>query len=54
MPTPATPVSAESLASLLNMIKLIPNDNMKRKERLQQKVSNAALTLLAKNALLQD
>jgi len=54
MPTPATPVSAESLASLLNMIKLIPNDDAKRKEKLQQKVSNAALTLLAKNALLQD
>lgn len=54
MPTPATPVSAESLASLLNMIKLIPNDDAKRKERLQQKVSNAALTFLAKNALLDE
>lgn len=35
MPIPATLVSPESLVSLLNMIKLIPNDDVKRKKRLQ-------------------
>ncbi|KAF1967812.1 hypothetical protein BU23DRAFT_515577 [Bimuria novae-zelandiae CBS 107.79] len=56
MPTPATPVSSETLESLLNIIRHIPDDeaSSQRKERLQQKVSNAALTFLAKNALLHD
>jgi hypothetical protein len=56
IPTPATPVSSETLASLLDIIKHVPNDqaSSQRKERLQQKVSNTALTLFAKNALLRD
>ncbi|PSN58568.1 hypothetical protein BS50DRAFT_442882, partial [Corynespora cassiicola Philippines] len=56
MPTPATPMSSETLASLLTIIKNVPNDeaSSQRKERLREKVSNAALTLLAKNALLRD
>ncbi|KAF2790796.1 DDE-domain-containing protein, partial [Melanomma pulvis-pyrius CBS 109.77] len=56
LPTPTTPVSSEGLGSLLDMIKHMPNDesSSQRKERLQQKVSNAALTFLAKNALLRD
>ncbi|KAF2729688.1 hypothetical protein EJ04DRAFT_405339, partial [Polyplosphaeria fusca] len=44
MPTPVTPVLAESLASLLNIIKLIPNDDAKRKERFQQKINNEGKT----------
>lgn len=56
MPTPATPVLSETLASFLNIIKHVPNDgaSSQRKERLHQKVSNAALTFLAKDALLRD
>jgi len=56
MQTPAIPVSSETLESLLNIIKRVPNDKTsnRRKERLQQKVSSAALTLFAKNALLRD
>jgi hypothetical protein len=54
--TPATPVSAEALTSLLNLIKQVPNNetNRQHKERLQHKVNNAAQTFLAKNALLED
>lgn len=56
MPIPATPVSGEALASLLNMIKYVSNNEARsqHKERLQQKLSNAAQTLLAKNSLLRD
>ncbi|KAF2452236.1 hypothetical protein BDY21DRAFT_257958, partial [Lineolata rhizophorae] len=56
LPTPATPVSGEALTSLLDMIKHVPNDeaSSQHKERLQKKVSNAAQTFLAKNALLRD
>lgn len=53
-PTPVTPVLAETMNSLLSMIKQVPNDeaSSQHKERLQQKVNNAAQTFLAKNALL--
>ena len=57
LPTPATPMSAESLTLLLNMIKQVPDDgetSRQYKERLQQKVTAAAQTYLAKNALLED
>lgn len=56
LPTPVTPVSAEALTSLLNMIKQVSDDETSRqhKERLQQKVTTAAQTFLAKNALLED
>ena len=56
LPTPVTPVSAEALTSLLNMIKQVPDDetSKRHKERLQQKVTTAAQTFLAKNALLED
>ena len=56
LPTPATPVSAEALTSLLNIIKLVSDNETSRqhKERLQQKVTTAAQTFLAKNALLED
>ena len=56
LPTPVTPVSAEALTSLLNMIKQVSEDETSRqhKERLQQKVTSAAQTFLAKNALLED
>lgn len=56
LPTPATPVSAEALTSLLNIIKQVSDDETCRqhKERLQRKVTNAAQTFLAKNALLED
>ena len=56
LPTPVTPVSAEALTSLLNMIKQASDDEPRRghKERLQQKVTTAAQTFLAKNALLED
>lgn len=56
LPTPVTPVSAEALTSLLNMIKQVPGDETSRqhKERLQKKVTTAAQTFLAKNALLED
>ena len=54
--TPVTPVSAEALTSLLNMIKQVSDDETSRehKERLQQKVATAAEIYLAKNALLED
>lgn len=56
LPMPVTPVSAETLTSLLNMIKQAPDNetSRQRKERLQQKVTTAAQTFLAKNALLED
>jgi len=56
LPTPVTPVSAEALTSLLNIIKQVSDDETSRrhKERLQQKVTTAAQTFLAKNALLED
>jgi hypothetical protein len=55
LPTPVTPVSADALSSLLNIIKQVPDDETyrKHKEKLQQKVNNASQTFLAKNALLQ-
>jgi hypothetical protein len=54
--TPATPVSAEALTSLLNMIKQVPDDetNRKHKERLQQKLTNATQLSFAERALLQE
>ena len=54
--TPTTPVSSEGLTSLLNMITQITNNDLstQRKERLQQKVYKAALTVFTKNALLRD
>jgi len=54
--TPVTPVSAEALSSLLNMIKQVPDDETSRphKERLQQKVNNAAQISFAKSILQQD
>ncbi|KAF1937567.1 hypothetical protein EJ02DRAFT_469590 [Clathrospora elynae] len=56
LPTPATPKSGEDFARLLAMIKHVPNDeaSSQHKERLQQKVSHAAQTFLAKNPLLRD
>lgn len=56
LPTPVTPVSAEALTSLLNMVKQVPSDETSRqhKERLQKKVNTAAQIFLAKNALLED
>lgn len=56
LPMPVTPVSAEALTSLLNMIEQVSDDETSRqhKERLQQKVTSAAQTFLAKNALLED
>ena len=54
--TPATPVSAEALTSLLNMIKQVPDDetNQQHKERLQQKLTNATQLSFAERALLQE
>lgn len=54
--TPLTPASPGALNSLLNKIKQVPDDEMNRqhKQRLQQKVNNAAQLFLAKNALLED
>jgi hypothetical protein len=56
LPTPTTPVSGEALTSLLERIKSIPDDDAssQHKDRLQQKVANAAQTYLAKIALLND
>ncbi|KAF2729863.1 hypothetical protein EJ04DRAFT_412905, partial [Polyplosphaeria fusca] len=56
LPTPTTPVLGEALTSLLDIIKHVPKDeaSSEHKERLQQKVSNAAQTFLAKNTLLHD
>ena len=56
LPTPITPVSLEGLISLLNIIKQMPNNELSSqyKERLQQKVSKAALVVFSKNALLCD
>jgi len=50
LPTPTTSVSSEGLMSLLDMIKQMPNDesSSQRKERLQQKVSKAALIVFSK------
>ena len=44
LPTPTTPVLGEALTSLLERIKLIPNEDAssQHKDRLQQKVANAA------------
>jgi len=54
--TPATPVSAEALTSLLDIIKQVPDDeeNREHKARLQQKHTNATRLLLAKYALLDE
>ncbi|KAF7506969.1 hypothetical protein GJ744_011100 [Endocarpon pusillum] len=54
LPTPLTPVLVEALTSLLDM--KVPQDETseQHKERLHQKVANAAHTSFAKNALLQD
>ena len=54
--TPATPVSAEALTSLLNMIKQVPDDeaNRQHKERLQQKHTNATQLSFAERALLVE
>lgn len=51
--TPLTPVSGVALTSLLNMIKQVPDDetNKPHKERLQEKVNNAALRAFAKDTL---
>jgi hypothetical protein len=56
LPTPVTPVSGETLMSLLDRIKQVPEDeaSSQHKARLQQKVANAAQTYLAKIALLQN
>ncbi|KAF2818082.1 hypothetical protein CC86DRAFT_238927, partial [Ophiobolus disseminans] len=56
LPTPVTPVSGEALASLLDRIKRVPNDEVssQHKAKLQQKVANAAETYLAKIALLYN
>ncbi|OCK75827.1 hypothetical protein K432DRAFT_408679 [Lepidopterella palustris CBS 459.81] len=53
--TPATPVSAEALTSLSNVIKQIPNDEANRqyKDKLQQKLINAAQLCFAERATLQ-
>ncbi|TVY93491.1 hypothetical protein LAWI1_G001484 [Lachnellula willkommii] len=53
---PLTPVSGEALASLLNMIKQVPDDetNKPHKEKLQEKVNNAAVRAFAKDSLQQD
>jgi hypothetical protein len=55
LPIPMTPMSAEALTSLLNMIKQISDDKTSRrhKERLQQKVTIAAQTFLAKMLFLR-
>jgi hypothetical protein len=52
--TPTTPVSAEALASLLDMIKQVPDDetNRQHKQRLQQKHTNATQLSFAERALL--
>lgn len=54
--TPLTPASPGALNLLLNEIKQVPDDKISRlhKQRLQQKVTNAAHLFLAKNALLED
>lgn len=54
--TPLTPASPGALNLLLNKIEQVPDDEMSRphKQRLQQKVTNAAHLFLAKNALLED
>lgn len=53
--TPVTPVSAEALTSLSNVIKQVPNDEANRqyKEKLQQKLINAAQLCFAERAILQ-
>ncbi|KAI4135222.1 MAG: hypothetical protein LQ347_000861 [Umbilicaria vellea] len=54
--TPATPLSAEGLTLLLNMIKQVPDNetNRQHKERLQQKHTNATQLSFAERALLQE
>lgn len=52
LPTPATPKLGETLTLLLKMIE--HEASSPRKERLQEKLSHAAQTFLAKNALLHD
>ncbi|KAF1347207.1 hypothetical protein EJ07DRAFT_143670 [Lizonia empirigonia] len=56
LPTPVTPVSGETLMSLLDRIKQVPNDEAtsQHKARLQQKVANAAQTYFAKIALFYN
>lgn len=54
-PTPATPVTAESLSSLLDLMKRIPHDEANRAfhQKLQQKHINATQLCFAERALLQ-
>lgn len=54
--TPTTPMSAEALTSLLDMIKQVPDNEMHRghKERLQQKHTNATQLSFAERALLRE
>ncbi|KAK3064923.1 hypothetical protein LTS18_002467 [Coniosporium uncinatum] len=54
--TPATPVSAEALISLLDMIKQVPDDetNRQHKGRLQQKHTKATQLSFAERTLLQE
>ena len=54
--TPLIPASPRTLSLLLNTIKQVPDDKVSRqhKQRLLQKVNNAAQLFLEKNALLED
>ncbi|KAI9872537.1 MAG: hypothetical protein M1823_008146, partial [Watsoniomyces obsoletus] len=59
LPTPTTPKTGEGLSLLLAMIEREPKEpkdeaSIQHKERLRQKVSHAAQTFVAKNALLRD
>ncbi|KAK3063212.1 hypothetical protein LTS18_002186, partial [Coniosporium uncinatum] len=53
---PATPVSAEALISLLDMVKQVPDDetNRQHKGRLQQKHTKATQLSFAERTLLQE
>lgn len=53
--TPVTPVSAEAVMSLSSAIKQVPNDEANRqyKDKLQQKLINAAQLCFAERAILQ-
>lgn len=54
--TPVTPVSVETLAPLLTLIKQEPHDEMskQRQQRLVQKIAKAAQISFAKNVLQRD
>jgi hypothetical protein len=56
LPTPTTPGSREALASLLDRIKRVHNNeaSSQHKAKLQQRVANAVQTYLAKIAILCD